>query len=33
MRMPIKTLQKSAVNKANCRAVAPDSNKITGTRE
>ena len=31
--MPYKTLKKSAVNRANCKAVAPDSYKTTGTRE
>lgn len=31
--MPTKTLKKSAVRRNNCNAVAPDPNKITGTRE
>lgn len=31
--MPMRTLKKSALNRASCRAVAPDSKRITGTRE
>lgn len=31
--MPMRTLKKSAVNRASCSAVAPDSNNITGTSE